>query len=291
MQLRHVEYFVATAEAGTVSAAAVRVHVTQPSMSRQLRQLEAELGVDLFVRDTSRLRLSRTGQALLPAARALLQSARSLQDAAAFYSSGRIEHLVIAAPTVTLTDIVSPFVATMSPNDPVVEVRTGDGQTTAEMLDAGADLAIGTRRPPSHYEARELAVLPVWAYVSPDDPWAKRLAVDLADLVTRPLIGLPSTAHAREALDHAVAAQGRSYASFLEATNGTVAQALAASGRGVAVVSDDRRFDLHPLAIKHGEEALRFRLYVAWRPDSVAVSTIAGTAERLKIWVSRRYPN
>ena len=50
MELRHLRYFVATVEAGTVSAAAGRLHLTQPGLSRQLRQLELDLGVELFER-------------------------------------------------------------------------------------------------------------------------------------------------------------------------------------------------------------------------------------------------
>src|SRR6478735_1535742 len=140
VQLRHVRYFVATADAGSVSAAAARVHVTQPALSRQLRQLEQDLGVTLFDRSAGRLALNRTGRALLPAARDLLASADALQRRAGYHAGGGLERVTIAAPTVTLTDIVSPFVATMSADDPVVDVLQGDGRTTTELLQAGADL-------------------------------------------------------------------------------------------------------------------------------------------------------
>ena len=69
MELRHLRYLVAVADAGSVSAAAELVHVTQPNLSRQLRQLEDELGVPLFDRGAGRLTLSRTGRELLPAVR------------------------------------------------------------------------------------------------------------------------------------------------------------------------------------------------------------------------------
>jgi DNA-binding transcriptional LysR family regulator len=82
MELRHLRYFVATAEAGTVSGAAARLHLTQPGLSRQLRQLEKDLGVPLFDRSGTRLDLSTTGRALLPQARDLLQRADALKVAA-----------------------------------------------------------------------------------------------------------------------------------------------------------------------------------------------------------------
>ncbi|ABL80170.1 MULTISPECIES: LysR family transcriptional regulator [unclassified Nocardioides] len=289
MQLRHLRYFVATADAGSVSAAAVRVHVTQPALSRQLRQLEQDLGVALFDRSAGRLVLSRTGQALLPAARELLASAHALEARATFHARGSLERVTIAAPTVTLTDVVSPFVATMSKDDPVVDVRSADGLSPAEMLHDGADLAIGTQRLDPPYAMHELAVLPVWAYVRATDPWANRTRVALDELLQRPLVVLPSTFTAREALDSAVFALGGSYSAVVEAANGTIAQALAASGRGVAVVTDDSRFDLSPLSIELSAGVLEIRLTAAWDPRGVAAATIADLARRLGLWVQTAY--
>jgi DNA-binding transcriptional LysR family regulator len=289
MDLRHVRYFVAVADAGTVSAAATAVHVTQPALSRQLRQLERDLGVALFDRSAGRLALNRTARELLPVARGLLASAQTLQDAADFHAHGRVERLTIAAPTVTLTDVVSPFVASMAPDDPVVDVFVGDGRTVAQMLAEGADLAIGTQRPQPPARSRVLAVLPVWAYVPADDPWASRDRVTLGELLRRPVIGLPPTFSARQALDGAVQDAAASYSEVIEAANGTVAQALAAAGRGVAVVSDDPRFGLVPLPIHVNGRVLSIRLLAAWDGGNVAAPTMAALAERLGAWVEVRY--
>lgn len=289
MRLQHLRYFVATAETGSVSAAAAEVHVTQPALSRQLRQLERDLGVGLFDRSAGRLAVGSTGRALLPLARRVIEAADALAAAAAFHAHGRLERLTIAAPTVTLTDVVSPFVATVPVDDPVVDVLVADGLTTTGMLRQGADLAIGAERPRPPYRARVLPALPVWAYVRPDDPWAGRRGVALAELVERPLVGLPATFTAREALDAATAAAGTSYASLIEAGNGTIAQALAASGRGVAVVSDDPRYDLVPLAVETADGPLAVRLVVAWDPRGVAADLLADVAARLTAWVDERY--
>ena len=58
MELRTIGYFVAVADAGSVSAATRLTHITQPSLSRQLRQLEKELGLELFTRQDGRLTLT-----------------------------------------------------------------------------------------------------------------------------------------------------------------------------------------------------------------------------------------
>lgn len=292
MQLRHLRYFVAVADAGSVSAAATRVHVTQPALSRQLRQLEEDLGVALFDRSAGRLALSRTGRELLPAVRRLLVDAAALEEAAAFHARGGLERLRVAAPTVTLTDVVSPFVATMASDEPVVDVVAGDGMTSTAMLEDGADLAIGTDRPGRPHRWLPLAVLPVWAYVRADDPWAGRGRVALHELVHRALIPLPATFTARESLDAALVSSGLSMHAFTEAANGTVAQALAASGRGVAVVSDDPRYGLVPLAVDvrgAGSGDLSVRLVAAWDGRSVAAASLQAIAVRLSAWATAHY--
>jgi LysR family transcriptional regulator, benzoate and cis,cis-muconate-responsive activator of ben and cat genes len=289
VQLRHVEYFVATVDAGSVSAAARAVHVTQPALSRQLRQLEDDLGVALFDREAGRLTLSRTGRALLPAARDLIAAAATLGDSARYHRAGGVERLTVAAPTVTLTDVVSPFVAGMSPDEPVIDVRSADGETPADMLRAGADLAITSQRPGPPYVSRTLAVLPVWACVRRDHPWAGRARVPLGELVGQVLVVPPHGYGAREALETAQSAAGTTARALVETGNGTIAQALAAAGRGVAVVSDEPRFDLHALTVDLGDDVLSLRLVAAWDGRSVASGALAALAERLAAWTVARY--
>lgn len=287
MELRHIRYFVATAEAGTVSGAATRLHLTQPGLSRQLRQLEKDLGVRLFDRAGGRLELSATGRALLPQAQELLQRADGLKIAASFHAQGRLERLTIGAPTVTLTDVVAPFIATLAPDDPTVDVVGLDGSSPGETLLRGVDLAIGTVPASAPFREMSLAVLPVWAYVAAGHPWAAAGGVALDDLLDEPLILLPQAFTARQALD--AAAADKSYKSSIEAANGTVGQALAAAGRGVAVASDDPRFGLIPLAINLGDRDLSIRLRAVWDSRHPAAATIARFAGRLGHFIRDRY--
>jgi DNA-binding transcriptional LysR family regulator len=286
MELRHLRYFVATAEAGTVSGAAARLHLTQPGLSRQLRQLERDLGVPLFDRSTTRLELSTTGRALLPQARDLLQRADALRVAASFHANGRLERLTIGAPTVTLTDVIAPFIATLAPDDPTTDVLGADGLSPAEVL-RRADLAVGTIRASPPFHQTSLAVLPVWAYVPPGHRWSERTAVTLAELEEESLILLPATFTARQAID--TASGDRSYESVIEAANGTVAQALAAAGRGVAIASDDPRFGLRPLAVETGSGRLSIRLRAVWDSRHAAAVTLERFAARLGAFIRARY--
>lgn len=81
VELRHLRYFLAVAETGSLSAAAAKLFVAQPPLSVQIRQLEEALGAPLFVRHPRGVHLTAAGQALLPEARFLAERARRLRDA------------------------------------------------------------------------------------------------------------------------------------------------------------------------------------------------------------------
>src|SRR3954452_1135866 len=72
MELRQLEYFVAVAEEASFTRGAARVHVAQPGVSAQIRQLERELGQELLDRSGRTIRLTEVGAAVLPYARAAL---------------------------------------------------------------------------------------------------------------------------------------------------------------------------------------------------------------------------
>ena len=65
MELRHLRYFVAVAETLSFSRAAQRLHLTQPALSRQVRDVEDELGCELFLRTRGKIALTAAGQTLL----------------------------------------------------------------------------------------------------------------------------------------------------------------------------------------------------------------------------------
>jgi DNA-binding transcriptional LysR family regulator len=100
MELRHLRYFLAVAEELNVRKAAVRLHVSQPPLSRQIGDLEQEVGAKLFVRSRRGMQLTEAGQMLLKEARQILyesQRAIQLAKAASRGAAGRLEIAYSAA--------------------------------------------------------------------------------------------------------------------------------------------------------------------------------------------------
>lgn len=84
IELRHLRYFLAVCDSGNIGRAATLLHIAQPPLSRQIRQLETRLGVQLFVRSRQGVTPTAAARALLPQARAVLaQMAQALQTARA----------------------------------------------------------------------------------------------------------------------------------------------------------------------------------------------------------------
>jgi DNA-binding transcriptional LysR family regulator len=88
VELRHVRYFIAVAEYLNFSRAAERLHIAQPPLSRQIRQLEEDLGVALLVRNKRRVELTKAGHAFLEEARKLVVQAGHAAEAARHAQKG-----------------------------------------------------------------------------------------------------------------------------------------------------------------------------------------------------------
>src|SRR5690242_13149886 len=96
MELRHLRYVVAVADALHFGRAAERLNISQPPLSQQVRQLEGELGVKLFERTKRQVQLTRAGQMFVGEARVILAQAEHAAKVAERVTSGELGQLTIA---------------------------------------------------------------------------------------------------------------------------------------------------------------------------------------------------
>src|SRR5947207_1795889 len=194
MELRHLRYFIGVAEEENVSRAALKLHVSQPALSRQIRDLEEELGFSLLQRSAKSVRLTDAGRAFLLEARAVLQRAEEAVKAArAIATGGRGELHVGYAPSLTariLPQTLRAFQAEL----PKVRVRLHD-LSTEEMLaglrEGKLQIALVVRLMPAMLRGlqfEELARESMCLAVAPKHPLAQRRTVTLLEVAQQPLI-------------------------------------------------------------------------------------------------------
>ena len=121
MNLRHLQTFVAVADAGGLRRAAGRVNLSQPAISRQLHALEAELGVRLFDLIRRRVRLTSAGEDLLQQSRRLLIDADAIGERARALKSGQTGVLRIGSMPQLIESMLVPFLKQYRRRHPGVE--------------------------------------------------------------------------------------------------------------------------------------------------------------------------
>jgi DNA-binding transcriptional LysR family regulator len=114
MQWDDAQLFLAVAEAGSLSAAARRLHITQPTVSRRVALLEAQLGEAVFVRTADGARLTSFGERLLEPARRMAEWAGELDRAAERAETTPRGSVRVTAPPGIAYDFLAPFAAWMS---------------------------------------------------------------------------------------------------------------------------------------------------------------------------------
>ncbi|MFF4652866.1 LysR family transcriptional regulator [Streptomyces sp. NPDC001380] len=243
MELRQLEYLVAVAEEGGFTRAAARVHVSQPGISAQIKQLERDLGAVLVDRSARTVRLTAAGEAALVHARAALAAAEAVRrsvDEVNGLVRGRLVVGMVTACTVTpLFDALSAF-HRAHPGVGITLAEDGSDRLVERVRGGTADLAlVGTPgAPPRDLASMTVVSERLVAAVPPGHPLAGRPHVGLGDLGGHPVVCLPEGTGIRAVFDRACAAAGvRPDIALQAAAPGAVAD-LALRGLGVAVLSE-----------------------------------------------------
>lgn len=244
MELRHLKYFVAVAEEQNVTRAAARLHVSQPPLSRQIRDLEAELGVVLFEHTARAVRLTPAGRVFLSEAQAVLRRAEeAVQTARAAAGDHGGEIHVAYAPSLTV-QILPGTLRLFQSESPGVRVVLHD-LSTEEMLHGlhQGKLDVALMIHPGRKNLRGLAFEELYTYplclaVHPAHPLARKRKVGLADLLKERLIAYSKTDYPEyhERLAALFEPLGRVPQLAEEHDSSTSLIAAVEAGRGVALV-------------------------------------------------------
>src|SRR5215510_9577145 len=194
MELRHLRYFVAVAEAENVSRAALKLHVSQPGISRQIRDLEDEIGFQLFERSAKSIKLTNAGKSFLTEARAVLQRADEAVKTARAIATGQQGELHVGYAGSPTVRILPPTLRAFQIESPQVRVRLHD-LSTEEMLaglrDGKLQIAFVVHLTPAMLRGlrfQELTRDPICLAVAPKHPLGTRRTVTLAEAAREPLI-------------------------------------------------------------------------------------------------------
>ena len=195
MELRHLRYFVTVAEELNVSRASARLRISQPAVSRQLRDLEEELGVQLFNRDKSKLKLTPAGEAFLAHARDLLRrSNEAAKEMEAFRPQVR-RKVTVGYLAPVLASLLTPALRVFGQNNPEVEVvlrEMSPGEQVKALREGKIDLALpGNNCPPlfDEFEVVVLGQIPFEAVLPDNHLLALRKRIGLAELKDETFIG------------------------------------------------------------------------------------------------------
>ena len=214
MELKQLGYVVALAEECNFTRAAARCFVAQSALSHAIKNLETELGVQLFSRSSRRVELTAAGEAFLPAARESLRAAeRAAVEAAAAEGHIRGQISVGVIPTVTAVN-VSAAMRDFRERHPQVRILfqvAGSEEIERGIIRGDIDvgfLGLPETRPPRGVAFRRLAVDRLVLVVHRDHRLAGRARVRLADLADETFADFPAGTPAREESDLAFAAAG-----------------------------------------------------------------------------------
>ncbi len=191
MELRHLQYFIAVAETLNFHRAAERLYISQPAVSTQIRDLEEELGVELFVRGGRQVQLTDIGWSLLHKAKATLAEFTEFRELANRASAGKTGTIHVGVAQ-GLADIIQPVVAEYAGQFPRVSIEYRDDYSDEINRNLHArKIDVGILRPPidsNHLMSEQLLEEGFLVVLPEASPLAKRETLSVKDLANQVLL-------------------------------------------------------------------------------------------------------
>jgi DNA-binding transcriptional LysR family regulator len=186
--LRLIRYFVAVAEAGNVTRAAEQLHISQPSLSAAMKQLESQLGVELLTRRGRRVEVAPAGELLLQRGRELLEQAEAVVEAVRRHGAATPGRLRLGLSPTARFGIGPRLLAACAEQAPAVMLYTSEDTTGTLLREVAAgrlDLAVtfcAPQPPPAGVELVPLHAEPAVVHLPAEHPLAQRPVLTAADL-------------------------------------------------------------------------------------------------------------
>jgi LysR family hca operon transcriptional activator len=242
MELRHLRYFLAVAEEGSLTVAAERVlHTSQPSLSRQIRDLEVEVGVPLLTRSVHGVELTPAGKAFLDHARLALTQVEAAREAARRAAQPEKPGFALGFLTGQEMDWLPEAMHILRDELPNIDVTIASEYSPdlADGLMRGKlDLAFMRREAnAADLVFRTVTQEPLVAVLPSDHRLASKKSVEVRQIAAEPFINVSSTAPSlRAVIDEYIRQTGLAIAPAHEADNLAMAISLVASTRGFALL-------------------------------------------------------
>ena len=271
IDLKRLQTFVTVSEQGTVSKAALLLRITQPALSRQLQDLQDELGVKLFERVGRRLLLTGEGDQFLADCRSLLAHAASTRERAESLRGGDTGVLKVAASPQMIENVFPSLLRRYALQYPRVHLRPIEAYAVDHiaMLERGdAHLAISVPRVDDQrfgsYLLPPLQVLAVW---HSSLKLGRTKDIDVRRLENGPLLLVNSAFATRKVFDAACRLEHIEPEVFIESGATSTLIGLAEAGHGVAIVPSTARVDRRKLLVGRvscRNKPLKVELAVIW---------------------------
>ena len=274
MDLRHLRTFLTVAEQGTVSKASLRLRIAQPALSRQIKELEEELGLRLFDRVRRRLVLTSEGEQLLGDCRAVFGAVGSFSERAQRLRRTDTGILKVATTPQTMEGVFAAFLHRYAERRPNVQVKLVEavGPSLLNKLERGdVHLSICLRQTiqtEDHpFGSYPLPSMEFFAASHTSLALGTVGNIDIATLAPYPLLLMDSSSVIRETFNAACRLAGLKPNIFIESRSPQALLALAEAGHGVAIVPSvlpTHRYRLRVARIMHRRRPLREPWAALW---------------------------